>query len=395
MTFPLPVCDALRAALPRGGRVLLGLSGGVDSSVALALLQHLGCEVHTVTLKNFCTSDGAFGGEGNRSCCSLDAIDAARRTAASRGARHWVSSVESEFRARVIGPFVDEYLSGRTPNPCVGCNSGVRFPQLTHLADELGCDLVATGHYARVLDGPGGPALHRGLDPDKDQSYFLHRLDRDLLARCVFPLGWSTKAEVRAAAAALGLEAAARPDSQEICFVPDDDRGFLFAGRETGGGGEIVHRDGRVLGRHRGLAYYTVGQRRGLGIAGAEPLFVTALDAARNRVVVGPRGALRVARIRCDGFADQSGVPDRGPPDDGPPQDDPPNGVSWTVQLRHRHAGSPVRAWTRAGARFEVELDGAAEGVAPGQFLVLYRGDRVCGGGRIVGTAPAGEEIAS
>ncbi len=382
MSFPLPVSDALRAALPRGAGVLLGLSGGVDSSVSLALLQHLGCEVHTVTLKNFCTSDGAFGGEGNRSCCSLDAIDAARRTAAARGARHWVSGVEPAFRARVIGPFVDEYLAGRTPNPCVGCNGAVRFPQLTRLADELGLGFVATGHYARVLAGPGGPGLHRGLDPDKDQSYFLHRLDRGVLGRCVFPLGWSSKSEVRAAAAALGLESAARPDSQEICFVPDDDRAFLFEGRETGRGGEIVHRDGRCLGRHRGLEHYTVGQRRGLGLADAEPLYVLALERERNRVVVGPREALRVARVRCDGFADLADVPDRGPPD----------GAPWTAQLRHRHAGVPVRSWSRAGGDFEVELGAAAEGVAPGQFLVLYRGDRVCGGGRIVGTAPAGEE---
>jgi len=379
MSFPLPVPDALRAALPRGSGVLLGLSGGVDSSVALALLVHLGCEVHAVTLKNFCTSDGSFGGEGNRSCCSLDAIDAARRTAAALGARHWVSGVEPAFRSRVIEPFVDEYLAGRTPNPCVGCNAAVRFPQLTHLADELGLDLVATGHYARVLAGPDGPELHRALDPDKDQSYFLHRLERDVLARCVFPLGWSAKPDVRAAAAALGLEAAARPDSQEICFVPDDDRSFLFAGRDTGPGGEIVHRDGRVLGRHRGLAHYTVGQRRGLGVAGGEPLFVVALEKEGNRVVVGPRDALRVGRVRCDGFVDLAGVPRRGPAGPGP----------WTVQLRHRHAGVPVQDWSRDGARFEVELDGAAEGVAPGQFLVLYRGDRVCGGGRIVGAGPA------
>ncbi len=383
MNFPLPVADALRAALPHGCGVLLGLSGGVDSSVALALLQHLGCEVHAVTLKNFCTSGGEFGGEGNRSCCSLDAIDAARRTAASRGVRHWVSGVEPTFLTRVIEPFVDEYLAGRTPNPCVGCNSTVRFPQLTHLADELGLDFVATGHYARALAGPDGPCLHRALDPDKDQSYFLHRLDRGLLGRCVFPLGWSSKADVRAAAAALGLEAAARPDSQEICFVPDDDRSFLFQGRDTGAGGEIVYRDGRVLGRHRGLALYTVGQRRGLGIADAEPLFVVALEKERNRVVVGPRDALRVARVRCDGFADLAGVADRGPSDGGP----------WTVQLRHRHAGAPVRSWSRRGALFEVELDVAAEGVAPGQFLVLYRGDRVCGGGHIVGTDPAGGEV--
>ncbi len=374
MDFPLPIPAELRAAVPAGTGVLLGVSGGVDSSVALALLDHLGCRVEAVTLKNFCTSDGAFGGEGASSCCSLDAIDGARRLAARHGVNHWVGNAEDAFRDAVIDPFVAEYRAGRTPNPCVGCNTSVRFPELLRRADQLGLDLVATGHYARVQTTDGRPRLLRGADPAKDQSYFLHGVAPEILARCVFPLGWWTKDEVRRAAAELGLDSARRPDSQEICFVPDDDRSFLFADAPPRPG-DIVDRSGAVLGRHRGVEHYTVGQRRGLGVAAAEPLYVTSLDSAENRVVVGPRRELGASVVRCDGWLRTAAdLPDEGPVEQG----------DWTAQLRHRHGGVAVEAWRIDGGAAEVRLAAQAEAVAPGQFLVLYREDQVMGGGRIV-----------
>ena len=377
MTFPLPVPAELRAAAPPGTGVLLGVSGGVDSSFALVLLKHLGCDVHCVTLKNFCVSDGAFGGTDNKSCCSLDAIDGARRLAARFESRHWVGTVEGPFRRRVIDPFVQDYVSGRTPNPCVGCNMMVRFPELARRARILGLDMVATGHYARLAPRDGGVALLRGVDPEKDQSYFLHGLAPEVLARCVFPLGWYTKAQVREAAIALDLEAARRPDSQEICFVPDDDRSFLFADGEGCAPGDIVDREGAVLGRHPGLVHYTVGQRRGLGVAAPEPLYVLALDPAGNRVVVGAREGLDVVEIVCDGFCS---------PLSSFPESEATAAFDTPVeaQVRYRHRGVPVSSWRRNGTSLDVTLAAPARGVAPGQFLVLYAGEQVLGGARII-----------
>jgi tRNA-specific 2-thiouridylase len=283
-----------------------------------------------------------------------------------------VSSAESLFAERVIEPFVAEYLEGRTPNPCVHCNQTVRFPHLLKLADQLDCSLVATGHYARVERGPDGPQLRRGLDPDKDQSYFLHGLGVERLGRCLFPLGWSRKPDVRAAAAALGLESAGRPDSQEICFIPDDDRTFLFEQRARRGPGEIVDQAGRRIGTHAGLEHYTVGQRRGLGVAAPDPLYVLRIDAAENRIVAGPAAALAVPRIRCDGWRELAPLPAA------------PVGAAWTAQLRHRHAGVPVAGWRRDGDTVLFDLAEPARAAAPGQFLVLYADDRVIGGGRIL-----------
>jgi len=377
MTFPLPVPAELRAAAPPGTGVLLGVSGGVDSSFALVLLKHLGCDVHCVTLKNFCVSDGSFGGTDNKSCCSLDAIDGARRLAARYESRYWVGTVEGPFRRQVIDPFVQDYVSGRTPNPCVGCNMMVRFPELARRARTLGLDLVATGHYARLAPQDGGVTLLRGVDPEKDQSYFLHGLAPEVLARCVFPLGWYTKAQVREAAVALDLEAARRPDSQEICFVPDDDRSFLFADGDGCVPGDIVDRDGAVLGRHQGLVHYTVGQRRGLGVAAPEPLYVLALDPVDNRVVVGAREGLDVAEIICDGFCS---------PLSSFPKSEAEAAFDAPVeaQVRYRHRGVPVSSWRRDGTSLSVTLSAPARGVAPGQFLVLYAGEQVLGGARII-----------
>ncbi|MFN2369901.1 MAG: tRNA 2-thiouridine(34) synthase MnmA, partial [Candidatus Krumholzibacteriia bacterium] len=245
MTFPLPIPRDLRRRVPPGTGVLLGISGGVDSAVALALLRALDCDVHCVTFKNFCYGDDER--FTDRSCCSLDAIDAARRLAVRFGSPHWVGDVAAPFGAAVIEPFVAEYRAGRTPNPCLQCNGEVRFPELVRLADRQGCALAATGHYARVAVDGGRGTLLRGVDPAKDQTYFLHRIDRALWPRLLFPLGWYTKDEVRRAARELALPVADKPDSQEICFVPDDDRSFLFADGPGTAPGPVVDRSGREL----------------------------------------------------------------------------------------------------------------------------------------------------
>jgi tRNA-specific 2-thiouridylase len=382
VTFPLPVPDALRRRLAPGTTVILGLSGGVDSAVTLALLRDLGCDVQCVTFKNFCYGDAAED-LGERSCCSLEAIAEARRLAARYDAPHWVGDVSAAFRTAVIEPFVAEYRAARTPNPCLLCNGEVRFPELVRLADRQGCELVATGHYARVDPGGDAARLLRGIDPDKDQSYFLHRVDRRLLARVVFPLGWFTKTQVRAAAAELGLRAATKPDSQEICFVPDDDRTFLFAGEDAPVPGEIVDRAGRVLGSHRGLVHYTVGQRRGLQVAAAEPLYVVKLEAETNRLVVGGRRELACGRLAADRFRAAVG--------DLPAAGATYGGERVTARIRHRHAGVPVARWRRDGARIAVELAEPVTGAAPGQGLVLFAGDLVLGGGRLVSASPGKE----
>ncbi len=382
MEFPLPIPPQLREAVPRGTGVLVALSGGVDSSVALALLAHLGCEVAAVTFKNFCYGDEAVPA---RPCCSLDAIAAARRVAGRFGAAHWVADVAELFREAVIAPFVAEYGAGRTPNPCQACNARVRFPELARLADRLGLARVATGHYALVTGEDESLRLRRGRDPEKDQSYFLYGIGRPLLARSLFPLGWYTKRQVRSAAAALELPTAAAMESQEICFVPDNDRAFLFAAGAAAAPGDIVDRAGRVLGRHRGLAFYTVGQRRGLGVSAPRPLYVLSLDRDANRVVVGPREQLAVRSVFCDRFVAAAALPAEGPPAGlGGGGHDP---ARWQARIRHRHPGAPVARWRIAGERLEVAMATTLKGVAPGQSLVLYDDDTVLGGGRIVATA--------
>ncbi|MBK8166563.1 MAG: tRNA 2-thiouridine(34) synthase MnmA [bacterium] len=395
MSFPLPLPEPLRRALPPGTGVLLGLSGGVDSAVALAVLKELGCRVECVTFRNFCYAEGQDTA-GEQACCSLDAIDQARRLAVDAGAPHWVGDLVEPFRARVIDPFIAEYAQGRTPNPCLSCNESVRFPELVRLAARQGCVFAATGHYARIDRDGATPRLRRGLDPAKDQSYFLHRLDTALLGSLVFPLGWYAKDDVRAAARALALPVAERRDSQEICFVPDDDRSFLFADAGTAGAqavaaattpGPIVDRGGRRLGTHRGLAHYTVGQRKGLGIAAPAPLYVLALQTDGNRLVVGPREGLLATRLVADRFVAQvPDLPERWPG----PRDGPWATVKPLVQVRHRHAGTAVAAWRWDGDRLEVELAEPVAGAAPGQGLAIYDRDLVLGGGRLLAADGAG-----
>ena len=378
MTFPLEIPAELRRQLPAGTGVLLGLSGGVDSAVTLALLKSLGCEVQCVTFKNFC-----YGEQTDelteKSCCSLDAIEDARRLANRFEAPHWVGNVEEPFRTAVIDPFIADYLDAETPNPCLICNSTVRFPELVRLADRQGCAFAATGHYARIAGAGEQARLLRGIDPEKDQSYFLHRIAPDLFGRLVFPLGWYGKGQVREAARALGLTVAEKRDSQEICFVPTGDRTFLFRGHEAEPAttpGPIVNRQGDVLGRHRGLVHYTVGQRKGLGIAAPEPLYVLELDLPQGRLIVGPKAELlRDAIVATDFQAAEPGFPHT--------WEAAADQEAVVVRIRHRHEGARVRRWELAHGVLTVELAEPVDAPAPGQGCVLYRGDVVLGGGRI------------
>ncbi len=373
MPFPLPIPAGLRRAAPAGTGVLVALSGGLDSTLAAALLDHLGCAVTTVTFLNLDPGLDA-GGPGDGRRCGADCAAAGTAAARELGLPHRTVDLGREFAAEVLLPFVAEYEAGRTPNPCVRCNARLRFPALLRLADAWGSSLIATGHHARVGAVGGRARLLAGADPAKDQSYFLHAVERTSLERVIFPAGWFRKRDLRRAARKLGLAVAERPESQDVCFVPGGDRAFLFgaAGRREG---PIVDRTGRRLGTHRGLARYTVGQRRGLGVAAPEPLYVLALDPEGNRLVVGPRSGLAVRRVVCDDLALHEALPPEGGPDG-----------DLLARIRYRHRGSPVAAWRRCGERLEARLAEPAEGVAPGQSLVLYRGDLVVGGGRILAT---------
>ncbi len=353
-------------------RALVAMSGGVDSSVAAALMLEDGHEVVGVTLKQWEGADGSLPTAG---CCTVADAEDARRVAAQLDVPYYVLDYVAEFRAAVVDRFGADYLAGRTPNPCVECNRRVRFRALLDRADALGCDLLVTGHHARVRRN-GRYRLLRATDPGKDQSYVLHMLGQADLARVRLPVGEMTKDEVRAHAGRLGLRSAAKPDSQDICFVAGGDyREFLrthfpAAARP----GPIVDEQGRQVGTHAGTAGFTVGQRRGLGVAAGERRYVTSVDAPTATVTIGPRAALATAGCRVSGMSWVAG--------------EAPAGRDVAVQLRYR--SRPVPA-TLAPAGDDWELDFAApqHGVAVGQAAVVYAGDEVLGGGTIEATRPA------
>ncbi len=345
--------------------MVVALSGGVDSSAAAALLKEQGHEVIGITLRVWSAPAQAKCG----SCCSPDDIDDARAVAEALGLPFYVANVEDLFKERVVTPFVQQYLGGRTPIPCVACNQDVKFGFLLKRARQLGAKL-ATGHYARIGQAGGRLQLRRGADEAKDQSYFLFTLGQEELGDLVFPVGDLTKREVRAIAERHRLPTTHKPESMEICFVPGGDYARFV--EEVAGpqpGGEIVSADGRVLGRHEGLHRFTVGQRRGLAVAGGEPLYVQRLEVDTRRVVVGPRAGTERGRFGLlrprwvDGAA--------------------PLGVPVTVKVRHRHEGAPGRLREDGAGQVTVELDAPVQAVTPGQAAVCYDGDRVLGGGWI------------
>ena len=363
-------------------RVVAAMSGGVDSSVVAALLKYAGYDVVGVTLQLY---DHGAALKKQGACCAGQDIHDARRVAEALGIPHYVLDYESRFREQVMEDFADTYLKGSTPIPCVRCNQTVKFSDLLATARDLGADAMATGHYIRrTLDDAGQAELSRAADPDRDQSYFLFATTRDQLDFLRFPLGGMKKPDVRRAASALGLQVAAKPDSQDICFVPAGKYADIVMKLRPGASaqGDIVHMDGRVMGQHDGVIRYTIGQRRGLGVATGEPLFVTKIDAPNRRVIVGPREALLTSALAI-GESNWLG--------EGSLEDACVAGVRALARVRSTRAPVPGRMALVDGLPGFV-FDVAEEGVAPGQACVLYAapdGRAVLGGGFIASTVSA------
>ena len=355
-------------------RAVVAMSGGVDSSVAAALLVERGYDVTGIMLKLW-RGEAANTDSG---CCNLGAAEDARRVADVLGIPFYVLNMAEEFEDTVIRSFHDDYSSGRTPNPCVRCNQWIKFDALLDRAEALGADVLATGHYARVFESGGRYRLMRGLDAAKDQSYVLWMLTQRELARCLFPVGDLQKSTTRALAAELGLRTAAKPDSQEICFVRDGDVGAYVDEHIGGVPGDLVDTAGNVLGTHAGIGRYTIGQRKGLGIALGHPVFVTSIDPHTNTVVVGERDELTVAGIATEETRYVDGSPTPGAP--------------ILVQYRAHGDAYPARVVEAGGPRLEMVFDEPVEAVAPGQSAAFYsadEGDLLLGGGIIAATKPA------
>lgn len=355
-------------------RIVAAMSGGVDSSVAAALLAAEGHDVVGLSMQLYDQQEGdvRFG-----SCCTLDDLHDARRVAVGLGIPHYIVNFERQFDERVVSPFVADYAAARTPIPCIRCNSDLKFSSLLDRARGLDADYVATGHYARVehssQDGRAGePAyiLRRASDRSKDQSYFLFSLTQAQLARARFPLGELSKDDVRRYAREQALTVADKPDSHEICFVPDGDYAAFVEQRAPAlRSGPVADSTGRVLGHHSGVHRYTVGQRRGLGLASSVPLYVTALNAQTRTVTVGTRDALERSTLTA---SDVNWIESR-----------PEPGHPITAQIRHRHPEAAARVWPLDGDRLRLHFDAPQTAIAPGQAVVLYDGDVVLGGGWI------------
>ncbi|MBF9029849.1 tRNA 2-thiouridine(34) synthase MnmA [Rhodobacterales bacterium HKCCE3408] len=363
------------AKAPADTRVVVAMSGGVDSSVVAAMLAEEGYDVVGVTLQLY-DHGAALAKKG--ACCAGRDIHDARRVAEEMGFPHYVLDYENVFRDAVIDEFADSYLAGATPVPCIRCNERVKFKDLLATAKDLDADCMATGHYIRRMTGPAGPELHSAADPNRDQSYFLFSTTAEQLSYLRFPLGGlASKAETRALAARYGLSVADKPDSQDICFVPNGDYASVIEKLRPGAAdpGEIVDMDGNILGEHRGVIHYTIGQRRGLGIGGlADPLYVVKLDPDTRRVIVGPKEALatRTVPVREINWLGDA-------PFDSRPE--------WPLSVRIRSTRPPREAIIRpvSATEAEVELVVAEEGVSPGQACVFYDpdGSRIYGGGWI------------
>ncbi|MCG3151989.1 MAG: tRNA-specific 2-thiouridylase MnmA [bacterium] len=365
------ITDANRLPSPAAGPVVVGLSGGVDSGTTAWVLRKLGYDVIGITAHLY---GGAIETDprSGRGCCSLPGSEDARRVAAALQMPFYVLNLEKDFRQHVLDPFAGMYLAGETPNPCVECNRGVKFDVLLRKARDLGAHWLATGHYARIVaTETGSLALEQATDPDKDQSYFLYFLDSPLLAHLGFPLGSLTKAEVRTLAAAARLPVANKPESQDLCFAPDGDYAAVVDLLRPGSqnSGPILDQSGTLLGEHRGLVHYTVGQRKGLGLAAPEPLFVLEKDVARNALIVGPAAACDTREVWLREVVRTDGG-------------DPATPYDCELQPRYRGPRIVAHIEPLEGRRARVTYATPGPLPAPGQVAVAWQGRRVVGGGR-------------
>ncbi|MBQ6602948.1 MAG: tRNA 2-thiouridine(34) synthase MnmA [Eubacterium sp.] len=351
-------------------KALIAMSGGVDSSVAAKLMSERGFSCIGCTMKLFNNEDA--GVKPSKACCSLEDTEDARSVAYSIGMPYYVFNFTDSFKEEVIARFIRAYEEGRTPNPCIDCNRYEKFGKLYERARILGCDCIATGHYARIESTDGQYFLKKGLDPAKDQSYVLYFLTQEMLSRTIFPLGGMHKTEVRALAEQYGFVNAEKPDSQDICFVPDGDYASVI---ETNTGktyppGDFTDEEGNVLGRHKGIIHYTVGQRRGLGISSTEPWYVKRLDVPDNRVILSRNRDLFSKEVKVSDFNWISGHAPEGP-------------VRCTAKIRYRHKEQPATAFPEGEDKVKILFDEPVRAVTAGQAAVIYDGDTVLGGGVI------------
>lgn len=356
---------------PQDTKVVVAMSGGVDSSTVAALLHDQGYQVIGVTLQLY---DQAITAERKGACCAGQDIYDAKQVADRLGIPHYVLNYESLFKQEVMEEFADSYLRGETPIPCVRCNQSVKFRDLLKVAKDLGADVLATGHYVRRVEGKEGAELHRGKDLTKDQSYFLFATTQEQLDFLVFPLGGLTKEQTRKLALEYGLEVADKPDSQDICFVPNGSYATVIERLRPGAleAGDIVDINGTVLGKHQGIINYTIGQRKGLGIAAAEPLYVVKLDPEHHRVIVGPESALasQQFKIKEMNWLGSKAIPEEG--------------IEVWVKLRSAHMGVKATIFYESEKMAKIILHTPERAVTPGQACVAYEGDRILGGGWIM-----------